>query len=349
MPKPTVPPLRIGIIGAGDIVREKHLPGLSKIPGVKITAVSNSKMRSTERFCRECAPDARRVEHWVDLVADPEIDIVWIGTPPYLHAEITVAALEAGKHVFCQARMAMDLAQAEEMLAAARRNPQLVTMICPSPRGLRTDVVIKRLLAEETLGTIHQLRLNSFHGQYLDTSKPAHWRQRAELSGFNVLTLGIYVEVLQRWFGPITRVQARARVLTPQRAGYDVRIPDMVNVLCQFDGGAEGVLEFSGVTPKAPPDRLEVYGSQGALVYDFAKDEILLARGITGAWERVHVPPAQMSEWAVEADFIASVRSNGRLRPSPDFEEGVRYMRVIQGVADSLATGAEVVLPGAAE
>lgn len=344
MAKSSVPPLRIGIVGAGDIVREKHLPGLLKQPGVKIAAVSNSKMRSTERFCRECAPDARRIEHWVDLVSDPDLDIVWIGTPPYLHSEITVAALEAGKHVFCQARMAMNLTQAEEMLAAARRNPQLVTMICPSPRGLRTDVVVKRLLAEETLGTIHQLRLNSFHAQYLDASKPAHWRQREELSGFNVLTLGIYVEVLQRWFGPIGRLQARARVLTPNRAGYDVRIPDLVNVLCQFESGAEGVLEFSGVTPKAPPDRLEVYGTQGALVYDFTKDEILLAKGTNGAWERVHVPPAQISEWAVEADFIAAVRSNGRLRPSPDFEEGVRYMRVVQGVADALASGAEVVL-----
>ncbi len=58
------------------------------------------------------------MQNWADLLALAEIDSVWIGTPPYMHSAVTISALEAGKHVFCQARMAMDLAEAEEMLAS---------------------------------------------------------------------------------------------------------------------------------------------------------------------------------------------------------------------------------------
>ena len=64
-------------------------------------------------------PQATPMRNWADLVALPDLDVIWIGTPPYLHSAVTVSALEAGKHVFCQARMSMDLAEAEEMLAAS--------------------------------------------------------------------------------------------------------------------------------------------------------------------------------------------------------------------------------------
>jgi len=92
--------LRIGIVGAGNIVRTRHLPGLKKHPDVEIVAVSNSTYESSEKFCRESVPDARPIKNWPELVALSDIDIVWIGTPPYMHSAVTISALEAGKHVF---------------------------------------------------------------------------------------------------------------------------------------------------------------------------------------------------------------------------------------------------------
>src|SRR5207302_10834875 len=129
------------------------------------------------------------------LLALRALDTTWIGTPPYMHSAVTISALEAGKHVFCQARMSMDLAEAEEMLAASKRYPELVTMLCPPPYGMRADLLVKKLLAENYIGRPHHVRLRSFTGAYLDPEAPAHWRQRIEISGLNVLTLGIYVEV----------------------------------------------------------------------------------------------------------------------------------------------------------
>src|ERR1700719_1734614 len=209
--------LRIGIVGAGNIVRTRHLPALKKNPDVEIVAVSNSTYESSEKFCREYSLSALPIHDWAELVATPDIDIVWIGTTPYMHSAVTISALEAGKHVFCQARMSMDLAEAEEMLAASKRYPELVTMVCPPPYGLRGDLFIKKLLADNFIGRPHAIRLHSFTGVYLNPEAPAHWRQKIEISGLNVLTLGIYVEVLQRWLRDLTGVFARGKVLHSER------------------------------------------------------------------------------------------------------------------------------------
>src|SRR5204862_6859894 len=120
--------LRIGIVGAGNIVRTRHLPALKKNPEVDIVAVSNSTYESSEKFCLENCKGATPMANWADLLALPDLDIIWIGTPPYMHSPVTISALEAGKHVFCQARMSMDLAEAEEMLGASKRFPGLVAM-----------------------------------------------------------------------------------------------------------------------------------------------------------------------------------------------------------------------------
>ncbi len=170
--------LRIGIVGAGNIVRTRHLPALKKNSDVEIVAVSNSTYESSERFCRENSLEALPIRDWAELVATPDIDIVWIGTTPYMHSAVTVSALEAGKHVFCQARMSMDLTEAEEMLAVSKRYPELVTMLCPPPFGLRGDLMVKKILAENYIGQPHHVRLQSFHGNYLDPDSPAHWRQK---------------------------------------------------------------------------------------------------------------------------------------------------------------------------
>src|SRR3982750_2443084 len=162
MPQRTNHKLRIGIVGAGGIVKTRHLPALKKHPDAEIVAVSNSTYESSEKFCAENCPQATPMRNWADLLAVPDLDIIWIGTPPYMHSAVTISALEAGKHVFCQARMSMDLAEAEEMLATSKRYPELVTMLCPPPFGMRGDLLMKKLLAENFIGRPHHIRLQSF-------------------------------------------------------------------------------------------------------------------------------------------------------------------------------------------
>ena len=329
--------IRIGIVGAGGIVLQRHLPALLAMPNVEIVAVSNSTYASSERFCRTHLPHATPLKNWAELVSLRELDVVWIGTPPYMHAPVSISALEAGRHVFCQARMAMNLEEAMEMRVAANKRPHLVAMLCPPPHGIRGDAMMCRLLKEQVIGRPHQIRLQSFSSAYLDPAAPAHWRQRIELGGLNVLTLGIYVEVLQRWLGPIRAVTARGKIVHGMRDHYEVRVPDMVSVLAEFENGAEGVLEFSGVAAFAPADRLEIYGDCGTLRYDFSGDTITAGRVGDRASQTVEIPAEMEGHWTVEKEFIAAVKNPASPRPHPAFEEGVAYMRVVQAVADSIA------------
>src|SRR2546421_9338371 len=311
--------LRMGIVGAGNIVRTRHLPALKKNPDVEIVAVSNSTYESSEAFCKENCPSATPMANWADLLALPDLDIIWIGTPPYMHSAVTISALEAGKHVFCQARMSMDLAEAEEMLAASKRFPELVTMLCPPPFGMRADLLIKKMLAENFVGKPHDIRLQSFTGVYLNPEAPAHWRQKIEISGLNVLTLGIYVEVMQRWLGDITGVFARGKILNAERRGYQVIVPDMLNVICVFENGAEGVLEFSGVHAGAPNDRLRIFGDRGALLYDFTNERIRSVKYGGREMEDLDVPKELITDWRGGEDFIFAPESKRRLKTTPRF------------------------------
>lgn len=328
--------LRIGIIGAGAIVRSRHLPGLRAIPGVQITAVANSTEASARAFAEEFCPEARIFSHWQDLAADPELDIVWIGATPHLHECATLAALEAGHHVFCQARMATDLAAAERMLAAAAARPSQVTMLCPPPFGLAEDAFIRRTLAER--GPVRQVFLRSWDGAWLDPTQPLHWRQRRDRSGENIMTLGIYAEVLQRWLGPVSHLQAMGKVFIPERGGAVVEVPDALQVNVGFASGVIGQWSFSGIYPGRPRQEVEFHTAEGVLHFDFLTSR-LAWENRTGDREVLLPQPGELRPWQVEADFIAAVRQPEAERPEPSFRTGVAYMRVVDAVTRSLTTG----------
>src|SRR5438445_6217825 len=122
--------IRVGLIGAGANTRSRHIPGLRAIDGVEIVAVCNRRPESTAAAAREFHI-RRTFDDWRDLVADPEIDAVVVGTWPYLHRPVTLAALAAGKHVLTEARLAMNAAEAHEMAAAAALAPGLVAQVVP--------------------------------------------------------------------------------------------------------------------------------------------------------------------------------------------------------------------------
>src|SRR5438105_15223585 len=143
--------LRIGLVGAGANTRARHIPGFQALPEVEMVAVCNRRPESTRAVAREFGIP-RTFEHWQELVADADIDAVVIGTWPYLHCPITLAALQAGKHVLTEARLSMNAAEAHQMLQAARQHPHLTTQVVPSPFGLKGHAVMKDLIGAGYLG-----------------------------------------------------------------------------------------------------------------------------------------------------------------------------------------------------
>ncbi len=145
--------IAVGIIGAGANTRLHHIPKLRAQADVKIHGVVNRSRASSEQAAQEL--DIPVVyDHWQEAVDDPATQAMVIGTWPYLHAPATIAALEAGKHVLTEARMACTAAEAHAMWAAARNHPELTAQIVPSPMSLGVDRTVRRLLAESWLGDL---------------------------------------------------------------------------------------------------------------------------------------------------------------------------------------------------
>lgn len=348
----TTNPINVAFIGAGSICRVRHLPGLRKISGVNITAVSNRTRASGEAIAKEFnIPHV--VDDWRALLGRGDVDAVFIGTWPYMHREMAVAALQAGKHVFCQARMAMDLSDARLMLDAARARPSLVNMICPPPTRMPFEPFVRRLLAEKRLGDVTCVELVSV-GAANTNPNAVHWRERRELSGNQVMAMGIYAETLNAWVGPYDTLSAVTSVPLPRKRdekGNDVeiKVPQVVTITGRLANGANAIEQHMGLAfdRTTPTDRLTIWGTKGTLRYDFGDTIHVAAAG--EELKPVNVPESEKRGWHVEEDFIAAVRAarEGRAwHVSPDFAEGIGYMAKVEAVHVSAATGKAVKVAG---
>src|SRR5262249_25280947 len=235
--------IRIGVVGAGGNTRLHHIPKLKKIAGVEIAAVVNRSRASSERVAQEFGIE-RVHDKWQELVNDPGIDAVVIGTWPYLHCPVTLAALAAGKHVLTEARMAMNATEARLMLEASRRNPHLVTQVVPSPYTLKIDGTVQKLLTEGFAGELQVLDVRVNSVGYRDQDTPLHWRHDRSLSGLNILGMGIWYEALMRWVGEARTVRAMTRVSVKQRRNSSglleaISVPDHVDILAEMVCGAQ--------------------------------------------------------------------------------------------------------------
>ncbi|HSR23085.1 MAG TPA: Gfo/Idh/MocA family oxidoreductase, partial [Candidatus Eisenbacteria bacterium] len=244
--------IRVGFVGAGANTRKHHLPKLKAQPGVELVAVANRSKESGDRVAREFGIGRVHAD-WREIVDAPDIDAVCIGTWPYMHCAMTTAALERGKHVLCEARMAMNAAEGRRMLEASRKAPHLVAQLVPAPHTLEVDATIQTLLGEGFVGDVLAVELQASGGRFVEPDAPMHWRQDIELSGHNILNMGIWYEAMMRWLGPAQRVTAMTKIAVPRRrdaggASPEVRVPDHVDILAQLRGGAVGHLRFSSVT-----------------------------------------------------------------------------------------------------
>ncbi len=341
--------VRIGFVGAGRNTRARHIPGFRKVAGVEFVSVANRSRESSERVAKEFGI-ARVYDRWQDLVAADDTDAICIGTWPYLHREITEAALDRGKHVLCEARMAMNAAEGRRMLAASRRHPKLVAQLVPSPLTLPVDTRLTALVREGYLGELFAIELRGMQGAFVDREAPLHWRQDAELSGFNILNMGIWYEAMMRWVGPAVRVMAAARVVVPERrdatgAMKAVTVPDHVDILATLGGGAIAHLRFSSVTALAPSNEVWLYGSDGTLRLDASALRLHGGRRGDTALAEIAIPESERVGWRVEEEFVNAIRGQEQVRRTT-FEDGVRYMEFTDAVTRSFRSGAAVDVPG---
>lgn len=345
-------PLRIGIVGLGANTRLRHVPGLRACADVVIQGVCNRTRESSQRAAREF-DIPQTYDRWTDLVADDQIDAVVIGTWPYLHCPITVAALDAGKHVLTEARMAATLDEARQMLEASRRHHDLVTQIVPSPFGLRAGAVVKEMIADGYLGELRELVVLGVNDALADPAAPLHWRQQSRYSGINMLVLGILHETALRFVADPLRVCARTCCFTLERRDAEsgeqviVDLPDSVHVMTELPSGAAGLYHLSSAVYHGAGMQIHLYGSQGTIKYLISPEDRLLAGRAGEALEEVSVPDEKAGGWRVEQDFVEAIRGQRTIELT-DFAAGLRYMQFTDAVARSAQSGQWVKVSGGA-
>lgn len=340
--------LRIGVVGAGANTRSKHIPGFQAIPGVEVVAVCNRRPESSAAVAKEFGI-ARTFDRWEDLVADPGVDAVMVGTWPYLHCAITLAAFAAGKHVLTEARLAMNAGEARSMHAALERNSKLVGQVVPSPFGLRGDRFVKKLIDDGFVGDVRECSVLAMNDAFGGPDSPLHWRQDATLSGLNMLQLGIVFETLARWVAPTVSVMAQAHAFVAARLDPSsgirraVGTPDSLGVLATHADGSRTVYQLNGVTPVGGGLAITIRGSAGMIHYDLLADRItgLTATDIdqgNKAPRELTVPADLAGGWRVEADFVDSIRLGTPVMHT-SFAAGVDYMEFTEAVARSARDG----------
>lgn len=187
--------VRIGTIGCGGIAKSKHLPAESKNPDVELVAFCDI-IRERAEFAAKTygTEDAKIYTDYKQLLADENVDAVLVLTPNYLHCEMTVAALDAGKHVLCEKPMAMNYAEAQKMIEARDRSGKILTI--GYQNRYRKDVLyLTELSREGVFGDIYYAEANAI-------------RRRG------VPTWGVFIDEEQQGGGPLIDIGTHALDLT---------------------------------------------------------------------------------------------------------------------------------------
>jgi predicted dehydrogenase len=340
--------IRIGVVGAGRNTRLHHIPKLKKIAGVEVVSLVNRSRASSERVAAEFGIP-RVHNHWQALVNDPGIDAVVIGTWPYLHCPITLAALAAGKHVLTEARLAMNAAEARQMLAASRAHPGLITQVVPGPATFAVDPMVMHLLATGYIGELQSIDLHFSTGM-VNHDAPLTWRLNRDYSGVNIMSMGIWYECLSRWVGPAKAIMARTRVATPYRMDEErgerrsVEVPDHVEVLADLANGAIARMHWSAVAGFMPGPAVWLYGSEGTLRFDGRGNTLSGGRRGDKEMAPIAIPEDKTYRWRVEEEFVGAIRGQEPIRRT-SFLDAVNYMEFTEAVHISSREGRRVDLP----
>jgi 1,5-anhydro-D-fructose reductase (1,5-anhydro-D-mannitol-forming) len=332
--------LRWGMIGASTIGREWMAPAIAAQPDSVVAAVASANPERARAFASEIGV-AKAYGSAADLVADPEIDVVYISTTNELHEPYAVAAAEAGKHVLSEKPLALSLAGARRMVEACRA----AGVMMGTNHHLRNAATHRAMRDLVRTGAIGQPRAaRVFHAVYL----PPHlqgWRiDRPEAGGGVILDITVHdADTLRFVLGaePM-EVTAMAASQGMGRAGLE----DAIMGVMRFDNGV--LAQFhDAFTARHAYTGFEVHGSEGSL---YGRD-VMTQRPVgtitlrrDGHEEDVPVAHENLYERSVRL-FNQAVRGGGA--PAATGDDGVRSLAIALAVRESAATGRSVPVPDA--
>jgi predicted dehydrogenase len=356
--------LNFAIIGCGGITLQNHLPGLALCKDVRVTALCDANPKTLET-ARQQTGAAATSTNWEDIVRRDDVHAVIIATPNIVHPPAAIAAARSGKHILCEKPLALNYADAKAMADAAdqagvRHMTAFTYRFVPAMRYLH------HLVGKGELGQPYHYR--SCRLQDWGT-RGLGWRQQKKLAGTGELgdMLSHRIDFAHHLLGPMARLVANVKNLTPVRDGQPNDTDDWAAILAEFRSGASGMLESSklasGVNESwRSPDRVELNGSEASFSFTTGCWNELQFGKVGGPGLKALIIPREFHVWpgsprdpgqgdplvafrydqAVE--FVNAIREQ---RPcAVTFHDGARAQSVMDAAVRSAETRQWIDLPG---
>lgn len=351
----------IGIVGTG-FARKVQIPAFAACEGVELVSVASGHAENARSAAEEFG-FTHFTGDWQETVSHANVDLVCITTPPNLHREMTLSAIEHGKHVLCEKPMAMNAAEAEEMLAAAN-GKGVLALIDFELRFQPGRQTAYAMLRDGALGKIRHAKWNFRAPQRGDPNIEWNWWSDIEQGGGALGAVNSHIIDSFIWFlgVEVSSVFGQLQTHVKRRrlgdGSRDVTTDDEANMLLRFADGeltddATGLVSVSMVEQPEYINRLEFFGTEGAMRIDH-RGEVFVTRPGNEGWVEIEaalgkavpgVPDTGFSRGFMEfAPRIIEAVKDGKTRfeYAATFEDGLKVQYVLDAARESSAGGCMV-------
>lgn len=344
----TTRPLRVGIAGLGLIARTHATAYRAMNDVVELAAACDVNPAVAAAFTEEFGG-----EPTTDLdamIADPTIDVIDLILPHFLHHEVALKVLSAGKHLLMEKPIAPTFAQAIDIYRTAQRSG-VHFMVAENSRYMAAYQAVERLVREGAIGEVIHARTTLRSNEKAHLSEPGNWRTKYELGGGLVLDTGAHSFYLLAWLlGEIESLRGVGKKLF----ALPNEIEDTAEVSGRMRSGAHFSCTFTSVSEVPHSERLELYGTTGGILVDQMTNPVAtLFRGAHDyRGETIEVPYGpdawHPGGWHFESvlvevtDYIQSL-VDGRA-PLIDARDTVYAVRAVEAAYESIRSGSEVSL-----
>ena len=365
--------IRVAVLGAGAWAKFAHIPGWLRDPRCEVVTLCDVQRELAREFAREFSI-ADFSDDWQAVVSRSDVDVVDVVTPSHTHLELSLAALDAGKHVLCEKPVAFDFRETRRAAAVAR-SKGLKTKLGFTFRYSPGVLYAKSLIDDGFVGTPFIFNGYEQNSQWLDPRTPLRQVDpNSDQSALQTSSLEGYgapiIDIGHWWVGAdYTRVVGTMRNFIPERVvratGSMMRmnIDDGTIFIGDYTNGAFGSIQTSYITiGNYPGVEARIYGSSGAIVCRLVEEfgiaeTIRVATGDDVEFKELEIPPrfyprdgSPRESWRslfyanLIKDFVDEILEGGS-RNQGSFEDGAWVQEVINAVERSFHDGRWVDLP----
>lgn len=321
--------IRWGVLSTAKIGTEKVIPAMQLGEYCKFTAIASRQLEKAQAAARRLGIE-KAYGSYEELLADCDVDAVYLPLPNHLHVPWAIKALKAGKHVLCEKPLGLNAAEAQELLKASRKFPRLKVMEAFMYRHHPQWQWVKQRVSEGKIGELRTIQ--SFFSYY--NSDPNNIRNKADIGGGGLMDIGCYCISLSRFiFGAEPR-----RVCGIREEDPEMKVDRLTSGILEF---ASGTSTFTCATQLVPYQRVNIFGTKGRIEIEIPFNAppdrpCKIWHGDDARIEEVILEIC--NQYTIQGDLFSRAVLEDREAPTP-LEDAVANMQVIDALVRSARSG----------